>query len=151
PRVRLRDGLHRAVRPRADPARARRRGRDAGRLRAAPALHRAPGPDAAAAPRPLSVLRGPGQGRALRELPPRGRRPLRALRRGAEGRRAALRVVRRRLSKLSHAAHIEGNMLRNVATDHQVVGKVGRLTSAIEAGGQGEVTIPIRGGTETYF
>jgi hypothetical protein len=38
-----------------------------------------------------------------------------------------------------------------VATDHQVVGKIGRLTSAIEAGGQGEVTIPIRGGTETYF
>ena len=42
-------------------------------------------------------------------------------------------------------------MLRNVASDHQVVGKVGRLTGAIEPGGLGEVVIPIRGGTETYF
>jgi hypothetical protein len=42
-------------------------------------------------------------------------------------------------------------MLRNVAADHQVVGKVGRLTGAITPGGLGEVAIPIRGGTETYF
>src|SRR4051795_11824216 len=42
-------------------------------------------------------------------------------------------------------------MLRNVATDHQVVGKVGRLSSGIEAGGMGEVVFSIRGGTETYF
>ena len=35
--------------------------------------------------------------------------------------------------------------------DHQVIGKVGRLTAAIEPGSMGEVTIPIRGGTETFF
>lgn len=32
-----------------------------------------------------------------------------------------------------------------------MVGKVGRLTGAIEPGGLGEVVLPIRGGTETYF
>jgi hypothetical protein len=42
-------------------------------------------------------------------------------------------------------------MLRNVATDHQVVGKVGRLSSGIDPGGMGEVVFAIRGGTETYF
>jgi hypothetical protein len=38
-----------------------------------------------------------------------------------------------------------------MAVDHQVVGKVGRLISGIEPGRMGEVTIPIRGGTEAFF
>jgi hypothetical protein len=42
-------------------------------------------------------------------------------------------------------------MLRNVAMDHQVVGKVGRLTGAIDPGELGEVVIPIRGGTESFY
>lgn len=35
--------------------------------------------------------------------------------------------------------------------DHIVIGKVGRVTSAIAPGMLGEVVIPIRGGTETYL
>jgi hypothetical protein len=38
-----------------------------------------------------------------------------------------------------------------VGSDHQVIGKVGRLTGEIVPGRMGEVMIPIRGGTETYF
>jgi hypothetical protein len=38
-----------------------------------------------------------------------------------------------------------------MASDHEVIGKVGRLTGEIEAGHMGEVMIPIRGGTEAYF
>ena len=38
-----------------------------------------------------------------------------------------------------------------MGSDHQVVGKVGRVVGAIGAGGMGEVMIPIRGGTEAYF
>jgi hypothetical protein len=38
-----------------------------------------------------------------------------------------------------------------VGSDHQVIGKVGRLTGEIAAGRMGEVMIPIRGGTEAYF
>jgi hypothetical protein len=38
-----------------------------------------------------------------------------------------------------------------MGSDHQVVGKVGRVVGAIRAGGMGEVMIPIRGGTEAYF
>ena len=42
-------------------------------------------------------------------------------------------------------------MLPAVGSDHQVIGKVGRLTGEITAGRMGEVMIPIRGGTEAYF
>jgi hypothetical protein len=38
-----------------------------------------------------------------------------------------------------------------MGSDHQVIGKVGRLSGAIEPGGMGEVMIPIRGGTEAYY
>jgi hypothetical protein len=38
-----------------------------------------------------------------------------------------------------------------VASDHQVIGKIGRLTSEIVPGRMGEVMFPIRGGTEAYF
>jgi membrane protein implicated in regulation of membrane protease activity len=38
-----------------------------------------------------------------------------------------------------------------VGSDHQVIGKVGRLTGEIVPGRMGEVMIPIRGGAETYF
>jgi membrane protein implicated in regulation of membrane protease activity len=38
-----------------------------------------------------------------------------------------------------------------VASDHQVIGKIGRLVGAIAPGGMGEVMIPIRGGSESYF
>jgi membrane protein implicated in regulation of membrane protease activity len=36
-------------------------------------------------------------------------------------------------------------------TDHQLIGKVGRLTGAIEAGEVGEVAVTIRGGSETFY
>jgi hypothetical protein len=35
--------------------------------------------------------------------------------------------------------------------DHEVVGKVGRVVGAIDAGAMGEVMIPVRGGTEAYY
>jgi len=35
--------------------------------------------------------------------------------------------------------------------DHQVIAKVGRLTSAIAPGRMGEVMLPIRGGSEVYY
>jgi membrane protein implicated in regulation of membrane protease activity len=35
--------------------------------------------------------------------------------------------------------------------DHQVMGKVGRVTGSIEAGRLGEVMIPVRGGTEAFY
>jgi hypothetical protein len=38
-----------------------------------------------------------------------------------------------------------------MATDHQVIGKVGRITGAIEPGRMGEVMIGIRGGSEAYY
>jgi hypothetical protein len=38
-----------------------------------------------------------------------------------------------------------------MATDHQVIGKVGRCTGAIEPGRIGEVMIGIRGGSEAYY
>jgi len=38
-----------------------------------------------------------------------------------------------------------------VSTDHRVIGKVGRLTGAIEPGQMGEVMLPVRGGTEAYY
>ena len=34
--------------------------------------------------------------------------------------------------------------------DHQVVGKIGRVTGRIEPGAIGEVMIPVRGGTEAF-
>ncbi len=38
-----------------------------------------------------------------------------------------------------------------MTADHQVIAKVGRLTSGIPPGGMGEVMLPIRGGSEVYF
>jgi hypothetical protein len=42
-------------------------------------------------------------------------------------------------------------MLPVMGTDHQVIGKVGRVTGAIEPGQMGEVMIPIRGGSEAFY
>jgi membrane protein implicated in regulation of membrane protease activity len=38
-----------------------------------------------------------------------------------------------------------------MGSDHQVIGKVGRVTGAIEPGRLGEVMIPIRGGSEAFY
>ncbi len=38
-----------------------------------------------------------------------------------------------------------------MAVDHQLVGKVARVTAAIAAGRMGEVHVPVRGGTETFY
>ena len=38
-----------------------------------------------------------------------------------------------------------------MATDHQVIGKVGRCTGAIKPGRMGEIMIGIRGGSEAYY
>jgi hypothetical protein len=35
--------------------------------------------------------------------------------------------------------------------DHQLIGKVGRVIGAILPGKLGEIMIPIRGGSESYF
>ena len=36
-------------------------------------------------------------------------------------------------------------------TDHELIGKVGHCTSAIEAGQMGEVMVPVRGGSESFY
>ena len=36
-------------------------------------------------------------------------------------------------------------------TDHELIGKVGNCTGAIEPGGMGEVMVPIRGGWESFY
>jgi hypothetical protein len=38
-----------------------------------------------------------------------------------------------------------------MSADHQVIGKVGRLTGAIEPGEMGEVVLPVRGGSEAFY
>ena len=38
-----------------------------------------------------------------------------------------------------------------MVADHELIGKVGRVTGTIEPGKLGEVTIPIRGGSESYY
>ena len=35
--------------------------------------------------------------------------------------------------------------------DHEVIGKVGQATSEIAPGEMGEVMVPVRGGTESYY
>jgi membrane protein implicated in regulation of membrane protease activity len=35
--------------------------------------------------------------------------------------------------------------------DHQLIGKVGRLTGSIEPGEMGEVAVSVRGGSETFY
>ena len=35
--------------------------------------------------------------------------------------------------------------------DHQLIGKIGRLSGAIAPGEMGEVMVPIRGGSEAYY
>jgi membrane protein implicated in regulation of membrane protease activity len=43
-------------------------------------------------------------------------------------------------------------MIRDrMVADHELIGKVGRVTGAIEPGKLGEVMIPIRGGSESYY
>ncbi len=38
-----------------------------------------------------------------------------------------------------------------MATDHEVIGKVGRLSGAIAPGDSGEVMLPVRGGLEAFY
>jgi hypothetical protein len=38
-----------------------------------------------------------------------------------------------------------------MSADHQMIAKVGRLTGAITPGEMGEVALPVRGGTETFY
>jgi membrane protein implicated in regulation of membrane protease activity len=38
-----------------------------------------------------------------------------------------------------------------VSADHQLIGKVCRVTGRIEPGKLGEVMVPIRGGSEAYY
>lgn len=38
-----------------------------------------------------------------------------------------------------------------MTVDHQVIGKVGRLTGSIDPGEMGEVMLPVRGGTEAFY
>jgi membrane protein implicated in regulation of membrane protease activity len=38
-----------------------------------------------------------------------------------------------------------------MVADHELIGKVGRVTGTIEPGKLGEVMIPVRGGSESYF
>ena len=38
-----------------------------------------------------------------------------------------------------------------MGSDHEVIGKVGRLIGQIDPGRMGEVMIPIRGGSEAYY
>ena len=38
-----------------------------------------------------------------------------------------------------------------MVADHELIGKVGRVTGTIEPGKLGEVTIAIRGGSESYY
>jgi hypothetical protein len=35
--------------------------------------------------------------------------------------------------------------------DHQLIGKIGRLSGAIDPGAMGEVVVPIRGGSEAFY
>ncbi len=38
-----------------------------------------------------------------------------------------------------------------MGADHELIGKVGHVTSEISAGGMGDVMVPIRGGSESYY
>jgi membrane protein implicated in regulation of membrane protease activity len=38
-----------------------------------------------------------------------------------------------------------------VSEDHQLIGKVARVTGAIHPGEMGEVHVPVRGGTESFY
>ena len=38
-----------------------------------------------------------------------------------------------------------------MSADHELIGKIGRLTGAIAPGEMGEVTVPVRGGTEAFY
>ena len=35
--------------------------------------------------------------------------------------------------------------------DHELIGKIGQATSEIAAGEMGEVMVPVRGGSESYY
>jgi hypothetical protein len=38
-----------------------------------------------------------------------------------------------------------------MTTDHELIGKVGHCTGAIDPGGMGEVMVPVRGGSESFY
>lgn len=38
-----------------------------------------------------------------------------------------------------------------MGADHQLIGKIGRLSETIDPGRMGEVMVPIRGGSEAYY
>jgi hypothetical protein len=38
-----------------------------------------------------------------------------------------------------------------MSADHELIGKVGHVTSEIGPGGMGDVMVPIRGGSESYY
>lgn len=38
-----------------------------------------------------------------------------------------------------------------MAADHELIGKVGHVTGEICPGGMGDVMVPIRGGSESYY
>jgi hypothetical protein len=38
-----------------------------------------------------------------------------------------------------------------VGTDHEIIGKVGRVTGRVAPGTIGEVMIPVRGGVEAFY
>ena len=38
-----------------------------------------------------------------------------------------------------------------MGSDHEVIGKIGRLTGQMDPGRMGEVMIPIRGGSEAFY
>ena len=54
----------------------------------------------------------------------------------------------------THRVRADGNAKHekagDVNTDESLLGKVGRVTVSIPAGGPGEVLLPVRGGTEAF-
>jgi membrane protein implicated in regulation of membrane protease activity len=38
-----------------------------------------------------------------------------------------------------------------MSADHELIGKIARVTSTITPGEMGEVHVPVRGGSETFF
>jgi hypothetical protein len=42
-------------------------------------------------------------------------------------------------------------MAEAAATDHDIVGKIGRVTGTVAKGTVGEVMLPVRGGAEAFY
>ena len=53
--------------------------------------------------------------------------------------------------RVSVGPHGPGKERSEVGADHQVVGKIGRVVGAIEPGKMGEVMLPVRGGSESFW